>query len=268
MIDARSRKALAHVASVWDYRDVLAYLAWRDLKVRYKQTVLGVAWAIFQPLFIMTAFAVFFGHFAGIPSDGIPYPLFVFSALVPWTLFASSVTQSGPSLLNNQALVTKVYVPRLIIPLSVLLVALVDFAVGFGVLVILLALYGIVPGIGIVALPLWLLMALVTALAVGIWLAALTVEYRDVRHLLPLLTQVWLLATPIAYPSSLLPEPWRTVSGLNPMAGVVEGFRWALFGKSSANGSVIAVSLVVIAALLVSGIVYFSRHERRFADLL
>jgi homopolymeric O-antigen transport system permease protein len=216
----------------------------------------------------MTAFSVFFGHFARIPSDGIPYPLFAFSGLLPWSLLAFSVTQSGQSLLNNQALVTKVYLPRLILPISPLLVALVDFAVGFVVLVMLMAVYGVVPGAGVLAVPLFLLIALVTALAVGVWLAALTAEYRDVRHLLPVLTQVWLLATPIAYPSSLLPEPWRTVSGLNPMAGVVEGFRWALFGKPPVHGSMLAVSLVMIGILLVTGLAYFKGRERGFADVL
>jgi lipopolysaccharide transport system permease protein len=253
---------------LWHYRELLYFLAWRDFKVRYKQTVLGAAWAVIQPFFTMVVFSIFFGYLGKIPSDGIPYPVFTFCALLPWSLFAHALTDSSNSLVNNQGLITKVYFPRLIIPIAPLFVGLVDFAIAFLVLIGLMLFYGIVPGIAALATPLFILFALATALAVGMWLSALNVQYRDVRYTIPFLTQLWLFATPVAYPSSLLPEPWRSLYGLNPMAGVVEGFRWALLGRTAAPGPLIAVSSVAVLALLLSGLWYFTRMERTFADIV
>ena len=215
---------------VWEYRELLYFLAWRDIKVRYKQTVLGAAWAILQPDLTMVVFSVVFGRLLQAPSDGIPYPIFTFCALLPWQLFAHALTQSSNSLVSNERLITKVYFPRLVIPISAILAGLVDFGIAFVVLLGMMLYYGIVPTAAIVTLPLFLLLAVATALAVGLWLSALNVQYRDVRHTIPFLTQIWLFATPVAYASSLIPEPWRAWYGLNPMVGVVEGFRWALLG--------------------------------------
>lgn len=252
---------------LWEYRELLYFLIWRDVKVRYKQTVLGAAWAIIQPLFTMVVFSVFFGRLAGIPSDGIPYPLFSFTALVPWTFFANGLTQSSNSLVGSSHLITKVYFPRLIIPLSSVTSGVIDFGIAFVVLVGLALYYGVHPGIQLLALPLLVLLALVTALGVGLWLSALNVEYRDVRYVVPFLTQFWMYATPIAYPSSLLHEPWRTVYGLNPMVGVVEGFRWALLGTNP-PGPMIYISAVTSIIILIGGAFYFRRMERTFADIV
>ena len=252
---------------LWDYRELLYFLIWRDIKVRYKQTALGAAWAVIQPLFTMIVFSVFFGHLAHIPSDGIPYPLFSFTALVPWTFFANGLSQSSNSLVGSSQLITKVYFPRLIIPLSAVLSGVIDFAIAFGVLIGFALYYGVHPGTALLALPLLVLLALVTALGVGLWLSALNVEYRDVRYVVPFLTQFWMFATPIAYPSSLLPEPWRTVYGINPMAGVVEGFRWAMLG-SNPPGVMIYVSALTALIILIGGAFYFRRMERTFADIV
>ena len=256
-----------NLRDLWEYRELLYFLTWRDLKVRYKQTVLGVAWAIIQPLFTMVVFSLFFGRLARVPSDGVPYPLFSFTALLPWGLFANALGQTSNSLVSSANLLTKVYFPRLVIPLSTVLSGVADFTVSFGVLLVLLGLYGIAPGPAVAVLPLFLLMALVTSLGVGLWLSALNVQYRDVRYTVPFLTQFWLFATPVAYPSSLLSEPWRTLYGLNPMVGVVEGFRWALLGTQP-PGSMLAVSSVVSVALLVSGAYCFRRMEKTFADVV
>jgi lipopolysaccharide transport system permease protein len=253
---------------LWEYRELLYFLTWRDIKVRYKQTLLGAAWAIIQPFFTMVVFSLFFGKLAGVPSDGIPYPLFSFAALVPWTFFAYSLNQSANSLVGNANLIQKVYFPRLVIPVSSVLSGGVDFFLAFGVLLGMMLFYGFWPGWGILWLLPLLLLILVTALSVGLWLAALNVEYRDVRYTVPFLTQFWLFATPIAYPSSLLPEPWRTLYGINPMAGVVEGFRWILLGVPQAPGPMIFASALVSLALLVGGIFYFRRMEKTFADLI
>ena len=253
---------------VWQYRELLYFLAWRDIKVRYKQTALGVLWAIIQPFFIMLVFSIFFGRLAGIPSDGIPYPLFVYSALVPWTLFAHSLTESSNSLVANERLITKVYFPRLIVPLSAVLAGLVDFAISFAVLLAMMLYYGIAPGLAVLTLPLFVLLAVMTALGAGLWLSALNVRYRDVRYVLAFIAQLWLFATPVAYPSTLVPETWRTVYGLNPMAGVVEGFRWALVGKTARPGMLLVVSTLVVILIFVSGLVYFRRMEDTFADLV
>ena len=253
---------------LWQSRELLYFLAWRDFKVRYKQTLLGAAWAVIQPLFTMVVFSIFFGYLGKMPSDGIPYPVFTYCALLPWSLFAHALNESSNSLVNNQNLITKVYFPRLIIPMAPLFVGLVDFGIAWIVLIGMMLFYGIVPGLAALATPLFVLLALLTALAIGMWLSALNVQYRDVRYTIPFLTQLWLFATPVAYPSSLLPEPWRSLYGLNPMAGVVEGFRWALLGRTSAPGPLIAVSSVAVLVLLIGGLWYFTRMEETFADIV
>jgi len=253
---------------LWSYRELLYFLVWRDVKVRYKQTALGAAWAIIQPFFTMLVFSLFFGRLANIPSDNIPYPLFSFAALVPWTFFANGLGQSSDSLVGNANLIKKVYFPRLVVPFAAVLSGVVDFALAFVVLLIMMLFYGRVPTINAIWLPLLLLLALITALGVGLWLSALNVEYRDVRYVVPFLTQFWLFATPIAYPSSLLSEPWRTLYGLNPMVGVVEGFRWALVGTDTAPGAIVLVSALAALAILISGSYYFRRMEQTFADVV
>jgi len=253
---------------IWEYRELLYFLVWRDVKVRYKQTALGAAWAILQPVMTMVVFSVFFGRLAKVPSDGIPYPVFAFAALLPWQLFAYALSESSNSLVSNQNLITKVYFPRLVIPMSAVLAGLVDFAVAFVILLGMMRYYGIVPTAAIALLPLFVLLAVATALAVGLWLSALNVKYRDVRYTIPFLTQFWLFATPVAYPSTLVPERWRALYGLNPMAGVVEGFRWALLGKSQGPGPLLAVSVGAVVVLLVGGLIYFRRMESTFADIV
>jgi lipopolysaccharide transport system permease protein len=253
---------------LWEYRELLYFLVWRDIKVRYKQTALGAAWAIIQPFFTMVVFSLFFGHLGKIPSDGIPYPIFAFVALVPWTFFASGLGQSSNSLVGSSNLITKVYFPRLIIPLASVFSGIVDFLLAFIVLLAMMLYYGLLPTLNILWLPLFLLLSLVTSLGVGLWLSALNVEYRDVRYVVPFITQFWLLATPIAYPSSLLHEPWRTIYGLNPMVGVVEGFRWALLKSNNAPGPMIAVSAAAAVLILVTGAFYFRRMEKTFADIV
>lgn len=253
---------------LWDYRELLYFLTWRDVKVRYKQTALGAAWAIIQPFFMMVVFSLFFGKLGGIPSDGIPYPVFVYCALLPWQLFAHALSESSNSLVGNQNLITKVYFPRLVVPVSAVLGGLVDFAIAFLILLGMMAYYGIAPTIMIVTLPLFLLLAVVTALGVGLWLSALNVQYRDVRYTIGFLTQFWLFATPVAYPSSLVPEQWRWLYGLNPMAGVVEGFRWALLGKAEGPGALLIVSIVVVLLIFIGGLYYFRRMEDTFADIV
>lgn len=253
---------------LWEYRELLYFLIWRDIKVRYKQTALGAAWAIIQPFFTMVVFSLFFGRLAKVPSDGIPYPIFSFAALVPWTFFANGLGQSSNSLVGSANLITKVYFPRLTIPIASVLSGVVDFALAFVVLLAMMLYYGIVPTLNVLWLPLFLLLALVASLGVGLWLSALNVEYRDVRYVVPFITQFWLFVTPIAYPSSLLSEPWRTLYGLNPMVGVVEGFRWALLGTKTAPGPIIAVSSTAALVILVTGAFYFRRMEKTFADIV
>jgi lipopolysaccharide transport system permease protein len=257
-----------NLRELWEYRELLWFLVWRDVKVRYKQTVLGAGWAILQPVATMVVFSLFFGRLAGVPSDGLPYPIFSFAGLVPWTFFSQGLSQSANSLVGSHNLITKVYFPRLAIPISTVLAGLVDFALAFLVLLIMMLAYGIVPGPEVLALAPLLLLALVTALGAGLWLSALNVQFRDVRYIVPFLTQLWLFLTPIAYPSSLLGEPWRTVYGLNPMAGVVEGFRWALLGTGEPPGAMLAASVLAALVLLASGALYFRRTERTFADVI
>jgi lipopolysaccharide transport system permease protein len=252
---------------LWAYRELLYFLTWRDIKVRYKQTALGASWAIIQPFCTMLVFSLFFGRLAKIPSDGVPYPIFSYAALVPWTFFATALGQSANSLVGSANLIAKVYFPRLIIPIASTLAGLLDLTIAALVLFGMLAYYQIVPGLAILLLPLFALLALVTALGVGLWLSALNVQYRDVRYIVPFLIQFWMFATPVAYPSSLLGEPWRTLYGLNPMAGVVEGFRWALLGTPP-PGRLILLSAAVALLLLISGALYFRRMEQTFADVV
>ncbi|MGH7824079.1 MAG: ABC transporter permease [Candidatus Binatia bacterium] len=253
---------------LWEYRELLYFLIWRDVKVRYKQTVLGVAWAVLQPFFTMVIFSLFFGQLAKMPSDGVPYPIFSYAALIPWTFFANGVGQASNSLVNSSNLINKVYFPRLTIPIASVLGGLIDFVPSFIVLLGMMLYYGIYPGVHLFWIPAFLLLALVTSLGVGIGLAALNVHFRDVRYTVPFLIQCWLFATPIAYPSSLLAEPWRTLYGINPMVGVVEGFRWALLETGSAPGPMIVVSSLAALTLLVGAALYFRRMERSFADII
>jgi lipopolysaccharide transport system permease protein len=256
------------IGELWAYRELLYFLIWRDIKVRYKQTLLGAGWAILQPTLTMVVFSVFFGRLARIPSDGIPYPIFAYTALVPWTLFVYGLTQASNSLVGGANLIKKVYFPRLCMPLAAVLSGIVDFILAFVMLVVMMFYYDVPPSLRILWLPLFVLLTLLTALAVSLWSSALNVHYRDVRFVMPFLVQVWLFATPIAYPSSLLSEPWRTIYGLNPMVGVVEGFRWALLGVSTAPGLMVGVSALVAVGLLVSGAYYFRRMEKSFADIV
>jgi lipopolysaccharide transport system permease protein len=264
-----------NLGELWRYRELLYFLVWRDVKVRYKQTALGAAWAIMQPFFTMVVFSLFFGRLAKMPSDGIPYPIFSYAALVPWTFFATALEQSSNSLVGSANLIKKIYFPRLAIPIATVLSGVVDFALAFtvllGMITVLLGMmlcYGIVPTVRVVVLPFFLVLALVAALGVGLWLSALNVEYRDVRYVVPFITQIWLFSTPVAYPSTLLTEPWRSLYALNPMVGVVEGFRWALLGSGTARGTMLAASSLAAIALLVSGAYYFRRMEKTFADLV
>ncbi len=253
---------------VWAYRELLYFLIWRDLKVRYKQTALGAAWAIIQPVLTMLVFSIFFGRLAKVPSDGIPYPIFTYVALVPWTFFANGLNHASNSLVASANLLKKVYFPRLTIPVATVLAGIVDFALAFAVLIGLMAIYGVGATANVLWLPLFLLLAVVTALGVGLWLSALNVQYRDVRYVLPFLTQFWLFGTPIAYSSTMLSEPWRTLFGLNPMVGVVEGFRWALLGTATRPGRMIFASAIAAVVILISGAMFFRRMERSFADVV
>ncbi|MFN7923988.1 MAG: ABC transporter permease [Bryobacteraceae bacterium] len=251
---------------LWSYRELLFFMVWRDVKVRYKQTALGAAWAIIQPLFTMLVFSLFLGKLGKMASDGVPYPLFNFAALVPWTYFASSLSHSSDSLVGSANLIRKVYFPRLVIPLATILAGGVDFLIAFGMLGLMMVYFGVTPTVNVIYLPLLIVLGVTTALGVGLWLSSLNVKFRDVKYTVPFLIQFWMFATPIVYPSSLLPEKWRLVYALNPMAGVVEGFRWALLGTKTAPGPMILVSATAAVALLVSGAYYFRRMEKTFAD--
>ena len=256
------------LSELWEYRELLYFLTWRDIKVRYKQTALGAAWAVIQPLLMMVVFTVFFGRLARLPSDNFPYPVFAFSALVAWTYFATALTQSANSLVDNARLITRVYFPRLLLPLAAVLAGLVDLGIALLVLTGMLLFYGIRPTPTVLALPFLTLLAATTAFAVGLWLSALNVKYRDVRYTIPFLIQFWLFATPVAYSSSLVPAKWRALFGLNPMTGVVEGFRWALLGEAPAFAAALPLSLLVVTVTLVGGLYYFRRTEKGFADVV
>jgi lipopolysaccharide transport system permease protein len=254
--------------TIWDYRELLYFFVWKDVKVRYKQTLLGAGWAVLQPLLTMVIFTIVFRKFAKVPSDGLPYPIFTYTALLPWTYFSQAVSRSGMSLVSNGALVGKVYFPRLILPMAGTVAPMVNFAMAFVVLLGMMIWYGIAPTTGILVLPVFLLLALVTALSVGVFLSAVNVRYRDVNHTIPFLVQFWMFASPVAYPVSLVPEQWRLLYSLNPMAGVIEGFRWALLGKASPDFEVMAISGAVVLCLFCGAIIYFKRAERTFADLI
>jgi lipopolysaccharide transport system permease protein len=253
---------------LWEYRELLYFLIWRDVKVRYKQTALGAAWAVIQPFFAMLVFSVFFGKLAHIPSDGVPYSVFAYCALVPWTSFANGLNQATQSMVGSANLIKKVYFPRLAIPLAAVLSEFVDFALAFMVLIAMMLYYGIAPGRNVLWLPVFLLLAMATSLGVGLWFSALNVEYRDVRYVVPFVIQFWMFLTPIVYPSSLLPKPWRTLYALNPMVGVVEGFRWALLGTRTAPQPLLAASVSAALVILIGGAFYFRRMEKRFADIV
>lgn len=252
---------------LWEYRGLLYFLMWRDVKVRYRQTALGAAWAIIQPFFTMVVFSVFFGWLARMPSDGVPYPVFAYTGLVPWIYFANALALSSNSLVLDERLVTKVYFPRVLIPVAAVLSGLLDLAIASVVLIGMLVAYGLPVTPLIAGLPVFVLLATTTALGAGLWLAALNVQYRDVRYAIPFLVQFWLFATPIAYPSSLVPDRWRPVLGLNPMAGVVEGFRWLLLGRD-APVLLILVSLLTAGGLLATALFYFKKMEDTFADVV
>jgi lipopolysaccharide transport system permease protein len=258
-----------NLRELWDYREVLYFLTWREFKVRYKQAALGVAWAILQPLLTMVIFSVIFGQLAKLPSDGTPYPVFSYVALLPWNFFASALTRAGISLVSNSNLITKVYFPRLLIPLSALTAGLVDFAISFVILLGLMIYYGIAPTWNVIWLPLLLLLAFITSLAVSLWLSALNVQFRDVQYAIPFLVQAWMYASPVAYSTGLIPAHglWRIIYGLNPMAGVIQGFRWALLGGSPPD-TLLAISTIMVLVLLLTGLVYFKKMEKSFADVV
>lgn len=264
--------ASLHLRAVWEYRELLYFLAWRDVKVRYKQTILGVLWIVLQPVVSMVVFSVLFGGLLKVPSGGVPYPIFAYAALLPWNYFAGSLNRSSTSVVNSAQLITKVYFPRLIIPISGTLSGLVDFGVAFVVLLGLMMYYGIAPTMATLLLPGFLLLAMLTALGFGLWLSALNVRYRDINYLVPFLVQIWMYATPVIYGSTLIPERFRFLLGLNPMTGVVEGFRWALLSNHLADahppGFLFSISIAISLAVLVSGVVFFRNTERSFADII
>lgn len=261
---------------LWRYRELLYFFVWRDLKIRYKQTILGASWAIIQPLFTMVIFSLFFGKLAQVPSDGIPYPIFSYTALVPWTFFANGVTLASNSLVTNADMIRKIYFPRLTLPIGTVLAGVVDFILAFIVLIGIIIVFNYIPYLNfdaqltlkILWLPFFLLLAFITTLGVSFWFSAMNAQFRDVRFIVPFLVQAWLFLTPIAYPSSLIPEPWRTLYGINPMASVVEGFRWALLGTDTAPGPMVIISILAALALIVSGVYYFRRMETKLADIL
>lgn len=255
------------IKEMWLYRELLYFLTWRDIKIRYKQTLLGFAWAVLQPFLTMVVFSLFFGKLGKIPSEGVPYPIFNYTALLPWQFFESSITISTTSLVTNASMVTKVYFPRMFVPVSSVISGLVDFMIAFVVLIGMMIFYHISPTIGVLLLPFFLLLAFITAMGVSLWMSALNVKYRDVRYVVPFLARFWFFATPIAYPSTLLHEPWRTLYGLNPMVGVVEGFRWALLGTKPPE-AMLFLSTFISLFILVTGLMYFSRTEKTFADII
>lgn len=258
-----------NLADLWRYRELIYFMTWRDIIVRYKQTLLGAGWAILRPFLTMVVFSIFFGELAKVPSEGVPYPIFTYTALLPWELFAAALSVASRSLVQNSHMITKVYFPRLILPLAAILAGVVDFLIAFVILVGMMAYYGIAPTPAVWTLPLFLLLTLITSLGVGLWLSALNVLYRDVGYVTPFLTQFWLFITPIAYGASLVPEQWRFLYALNPMVGVVNGFRWALLGiQTAAPDSQLVTSVIVSLVLLVSGLFYFRRMERLFADMV
>jgi lipopolysaccharide transport system permease protein len=253
---------------LWDYRELLYFFVWRDIKIRYKQTAIGAAWAVLQPFLTMLIFSLFFGKLAHIPSQGLPYPIFYYTALLPWMYFAASLQNATNTIVENQRLITKVYFPRLHLPLSAVLSGLVDFGVSFLMLIVMMIYYGIRPTAAALWLPAFLVLAVATALGVGLWLSALNAIYRDVRYVVPFLVQFWMFASPVAYPASLVPAKWRWLYGLNPMAGVIEGFRWSLTGHGDPPGRLVLISAAVVLAVLLAGIAYFQKMETVISDVV
>ena len=260
--------AALNLAELWQYRELIYFLAWRDVKVRYKQTIIGVAWVLLQPLAMMAIFWLLFGRMANLPSDGMPYPLFVLVALLPWQFFSRVISESTNSLITDQRLITRVYFPRLVVPIATGLTALVDFGLAMCLVAVLMMIFGVVPGSAILFLPLIVVLMFAAALGVGFWLSALNVEYRDVMHAVPFLVQFWFFATPVVYSTSLLPEQWQFLFGLNPMTVVVDGFRWCLLGSGAGLSLMSALSAFVAMVLFVSGLIWFRRRERSFVDSL
>jgi lipopolysaccharide transport system permease protein len=255
-----------HLHDIWLYSDLLYFLVWRNVKIRYKQTVIGIAWVVLQPLMTMGVFTLFFGRLAALPSDGLPYPVFYFAALIPWTYFSTALQNCTSVVVENQQVVTKVYFPRLILPLSAVISGLVDFVIGFAVLIVVIIIYGIEPTRAALWMPVLLLLAVLTALGVGLWMSALNALYRDVRYIAPFLIQFWMFASPVVYPSSLVPQRWRWLYGLNPMAGVIDGFRWALTGHGVAPGPLMLASATAVMAVVLGGLFFFQRMEGTVAD--
>ena len=264
------RKGLLNLdlRDIWRYRELLYFLTWRDVIVRYKQTAIGVVWAILQPVITMVVFAFLFNKIAQIPSDGIPYPIFTFTALLPWMFFSQALTKSTSSVVGSQNLITKIYFPRLLIPLSASFSPMFDLLFSFMTLLVLMFWYQITPTWGLLALPLFVGLAFLTALAVGLWTSALNVQYRDVGHVIPFMSQIWMYVSPVAYPVSMVPENWKLLYSLNPMVGVIEGFRWSLLGKERPEFIVILVSTMIVLILLLGGIIYFKKMEKSFADII
>ena len=253
---------------VWEYRELLYFFVWRDIKVRYKQTAIGAAWAVLQPFMTMVVFSLFFGRLAKIPANGLPYPVFYYCALLPWIYFAGALQSATNVVVEQQRVITKIYFPRVVLPISAVLGGLVDFAISFVVLLALMAYYGIAPTAATLWLPAFLILAILTALGVGLWLSALNAFYRDVRYVVPFLVQFWMFASPVAYPSSLVPEKWQWLYGLNPMAGVIEGFRWALTGQGLPPGPMMLASAAAVFVVLISGLIYYRAMEGSIADVV
>jgi lipopolysaccharide transport system permease protein len=268
VIEPRRKYFDLDLPSLWEYRELVYFMIWRDVKTRYKQTVLGVAWAVLQPVMTMLVFWIVFSLFARLPSNGMPYPLFAMIGLLPWTYFSQAVARSSGGLVGNANLISKVYFPRLIIPLSAALSPMVDLLLSFLVLIALMAWYAVVPGLAVLTLPLFVLLAFVTALGVSLWLSALYVKYRDVGHLVPFVIQIWMYASPVIYPLTLVPERWRPLYSLNPMVAVIEGFRWALSGGAPPDLQPTLVSVAAVIVVTITGLMYFRRTEREFADVI
>ena len=254
--------------SIWEHRDLLVFLVWRDVKIRYKQTAIGITWVVLQPVLTMILFSLVFGRFAKIPSEGLPYPIFFYAGLLPWNLFANSLSRSSDSVVGSANLISKIYFPRLVLPLAAVFSPLIDFAFAFIVLIGMMLWFDVTPGWGVLLLPLFIVLAVVTSLAVSLWLSAFNVRYRDVAYAVPFVTQLWMFASPVAYPTSIIPDQWRGLYSVNPMAGVIEGFRWALLGNNSPDFRVIGISAVTVAALLLPALIYFRHTERTFADIV
>jgi lipopolysaccharide transport system permease protein len=267
VIEPAARWPRVDFRELWAFRQLLIFLVWRDLRVRYAQTILGVAWAVLQPLLSVLVFTVVFGRFAKVPSDGVPYAVFALAAVVPWNYFSNAFSLSSNSLVANSNLISKVYFPRLVVPLAPVIAGLVEYGIGLVVLVILMAIYRVVPSPAVIALPLLLLMTMATAAGVGCWLAALNIQFRDVKHLVPFISQIWMYASPVVYPVSLVPVRFRTLYALNPMAGIIEGGRVAILGSGPVPWGMLTTSAISALVLLATGVAYFRRTERLFADI-